>query len=189
MVSMARLSPPARRAQLLHVGRQVFGTQPYDQVSIDGLAEAAGVSKGLLYHYFPNKRSFYLEVLRQVALDVLDVTEVSDTGLPAQAIQGTVQGFLAYVLDNQPFYRALVRGGGGDFQELDQVVESVRWTIVGRIRARLSLPEQPRLQSLLYGWVGFVEFSVLNWLLREEMDQEELTELLLGSLFQLLRLQ
>lgn len=189
MPRMARLSTEARRAQLLQVGREVFGSQPYEQVSIDGLAAAAGVSKGLLYHYFSDKRSFYLEVLRRVALDVLEVSKISPEGPAPQAIQGAVDGFLTYVVDNQAFYRALVRGGGGEFEALDQVVESVRWMMVERIADRASVALGGQTRALLYGWVGFVEFTVLNWLAKAEMTQAELSALLLGALFQLLRLQ
>jgi AcrR family transcriptional regulator len=59
-----RLSPGARRAELLHAGEAVFTSKPYDDVSIEDIAEAAGVSKNLLYHYFSGKRQLYLETIR-----------------------------------------------------------------------------------------------------------------------------
>lgn len=183
---MARLSTEARRTQLLMVGRQVFSATPYERVAIDDLASAAGVSKGLLYHYFPDKRSFYVEVLRAVALDVLSVSEMSLDGSVADAIGGAVDGFLSYVQVNQSFYKALVRGSSGVDDGLEEVVEGVRWTTVARVIERAQLLRTPRTEALLYGWVGFIEFTVMNWLVRGDMDQEQLRGLILGGLFQLL---
>jgi len=48
-----RLSPEDRRAELLALGAEVFGKRPYDEVRIDEIAERAGVSRALMYHYFP----------------------------------------------------------------------------------------------------------------------------------------
>ena len=183
---MARLSTEARRSQLLNVGREVFSATPYDRVAIDDLATAAGVSKGLLYHYFPDKRSFYIEVLRAVALDVLRVSEMNGEGSIADAIGGAVDGFLSYVRANQSFYKALVRGSSGVDDGLEAVVEGVRWTTVARVIERAQLTATPRREALLYGWVGFIEFTVMNWLVRDDMDQAHLKDLILGALFQLL---
>lgn len=183
---MARLSTAARRAQLLSAGREVFSATPYDRVSIDDLAAAAGVSKGLLYHYFPDKRSFYVEVLRVVALDVLQVSEMSEEGSAAESIATAVDGFLTYVRENQAFYKALVRGSSAADDGLEEVVETVRWTTVARVIERTQLQATPRSEALLYGWVGLIEFTVMNWLVREDMEQESLKGLILGALFQLL---
>jgi AcrR family transcriptional regulator len=186
---MARLSTAARRARLLSVGRAVFSATPYDRVSIDDLASAAGVSKGLLYHYFPDKRSFYVEVLRIVALDVLQVSEMGGGASAAEGVSEAVDGFLSYVQENQAFYKALVRGSSEGEDGLEAVVEEVRWTTVERVIARVGLQATPRLESLLYGWVGLIEFTVMNWLVRKDMDQATLKELILGALFQILAIQ
>ena len=65
-----RLDNDARRAQLLELGQKAFAERTYDEVSIDDIARAAGISKGLLYHYFPTKRDLYVTLTadaRQVA--------------------------------------------------------------------------------------------------------------------------
>ena len=59
----ARLNEAERRAQLLALGRRLFTERPYDALSIDDIAAEAGISKGLLYHYFPSKRDFYVAVV------------------------------------------------------------------------------------------------------------------------------
>ena len=55
-----RLQVDIRRQQLLELGLELFAHQTYDGLSIDEIAKRAGVSKGLLYHYFPSKRAFYV---------------------------------------------------------------------------------------------------------------------------------
>ncbi|HVQ48426.1 MAG TPA: helix-turn-helix domain-containing protein, partial [Mycobacterium sp.] len=59
-----RLSPDDRRSELLALGAEVFGQRPYDDVRIDEIAERAGVSRALMYHYFPDKRAFFAAVVR-----------------------------------------------------------------------------------------------------------------------------
>src|SRR2546421_9827356 len=78
-----RLGIAERRAQLLEVGLELFSTRPYDEVRIDEIAARAGVSRGLLYHYFPTKRDFYLAVTRAAAAEVGELT-AADGALPLQ---------------------------------------------------------------------------------------------------------
>jgi AcrR family transcriptional regulator len=63
----ARLQVDERRTQLLELGLRLFTDRSYDELSIDDIARAAGISKGLLYHYFPSKRDYYVEVVRRAA--------------------------------------------------------------------------------------------------------------------------
>jgi AcrR family transcriptional regulator len=62
--SRRRLSPEDRRSELLALGAKVFGERPYDDVRIDEIAERAGVSRALMYHYFPDKRAFFAAVVK-----------------------------------------------------------------------------------------------------------------------------
>ncbi|MFV0493618.1 TetR/AcrR family transcriptional regulator [Mycobacterium sp.] len=62
-----RLSPADRRAELLALGAEVFGQRPYDEVRIDEIAGRAGVSRALMYHYFPDKRAFFAAVVKDEA--------------------------------------------------------------------------------------------------------------------------
>src|ERR1043166_4046781 len=65
--SRRRLSPDERRNELLALGAEVFGKRPYDEVRIDEIAERAGVSRALMYHYFPDKRAFFAAVVKDEA--------------------------------------------------------------------------------------------------------------------------
>src|SRR5580693_2928558 len=69
-----RLSPDDRRAELLALGAAVFGQRPYDEVRIDEIAERAGVSRALMYHYFPDKRAFFAAVVTDEADRLYEAT-------------------------------------------------------------------------------------------------------------------
>src|SRR5271166_5527703 len=69
-----RLSPDDRRAELLALGAEIFGQRPYDEVRIDEIAERAGVSRALMYHYFPDKRAFFAAVVKDEADRLYETT-------------------------------------------------------------------------------------------------------------------
>ena len=85
----ARLEVDERRAQLVRLGIDLFAARAYDEVSIDELARAAGVSKGLLYHYFPTKRDFYVATVSEASRELPDVT-------PTPLIRTAVRGWLGF---------------------------------------------------------------------------------------------
>jgi AcrR family transcriptional regulator len=70
-----RLEVEQRRAQLLTLGQELFSSSTYDELSIDDIARAAGISKGLLYHYFPSKRDYYVATIRVAAGELLHQTD------------------------------------------------------------------------------------------------------------------
>src|SRR3954453_11641873 len=92
----ARLSTDARRDQLVAVGVDIFSERPYDEVSIDGIAAAAGISKGLLYHYFPSKRDFYVAVVRHGAAQLEAATVIAEAASPEEGFVAGLDRYLDY---------------------------------------------------------------------------------------------
>jgi AcrR family transcriptional regulator len=178
-----RLSPDDRRAQLLALAIRMFTERPYDEFSMDDLAAAAGVSKGLLYHYFPSKRALYLEGLRAAAAEMMALGE-SDPSLPlADQLEIAVSAYLTYVRDHAAAYRALLRGGIGTDPEVAAVAEEVRQQIRDRVLASSGIEHpRPKLRLAVMGWVGFVEAVSLEWLEEREQSQEEVLRLLTAAL-------
>ena len=94
--SRRRLSPDDRRNELLALGAEVFGQRPYDEVRIDEIAERAGVSRALMYHYFPDKRAFFAAVVRAEGERLFEATNTAPE--PGQSLFDQVRaGVLAYV--------------------------------------------------------------------------------------------
>ena len=97
-----RLSPEDRRAELLALGAEVFGKRTYDDVRIDEIAERAGVSRALMYHYFPDKRAFFAAVVKDEADRLYTSTNMdSATGLTMfEEIRTGVLAYMAYHQQN-----------------------------------------------------------------------------------------
>ncbi len=94
--SRRRLSPDDRRNELLALGAEVFGQRPYDDVRIDEIAERAGVSRALMYHYFPDKRAFFAAVVRAEGDRLFEATNTPPDAGPDMFDQ-VREGVLAYL--------------------------------------------------------------------------------------------
>ena len=88
-----RMSPARRREQLLDLGVTLLATRSLDELSIETLAEEAGISRGLLYHYFSDKRDFHLAVLRRMSEEGVAHGPADHPYLLARSIEGSKQGF------------------------------------------------------------------------------------------------
>lgn len=180
-----------RRAQLVQTGVDLLGQRPYDELSIDDIASAAGISKGLLYHYFPGKKQFVLAVLQAAIDEEIAVTE-PDASLPAlEQLEKSLDAFLGYVENHAAGYSALLRTRGGSDQDVQALVEHNRERMIelmlDRIELALNKPprtwrESPALKSAVQGWIFFVEGAVLRWLDRRDIKRVQLRELLKLSL-------
>lgn len=62
-----RMGVDERRQQLIRVALDLFSRRSPEDVSIDEVAAAAGISRPLVYHYFPGKQSLYEAALRRAA--------------------------------------------------------------------------------------------------------------------------
>ncbi len=173
-----------RRGQLVRVGLQEFSRRPYDAVSIDEIAAAAGVSKGLLYHYFPSKRDFYIAVIEAAATELREVTEPEPELGEIERLRASLDAYLAYVQQHAEAYVALMRGGIGSDDEIRKIVDETRDVVVGRVFSRLGLNGEPSpiLRLTVRGWIGYVEAASLDWLERRDTSREELRDLLVTSL-------
>src|SRR2546427_4706066 len=91
-----RLTVDARREQLLGLGMELFSTRAYDEVWIEEIAERAGISRGLLYHYFPTKRDFYVAVTRAAAAEVGELTAQAGALPPVERLRRGIDEYLRY---------------------------------------------------------------------------------------------
>lgn len=159
-----RLDVGERREKLLRLGKEIFSHTSYDAVSTDELAKRAGVSKGLLYHYFPSKRQFYVETIEVVAREILEQTAPA-AGVPFdEVVRQSLTAFVSFVENNASLFRALIRGGIGSDPEVEAIVEQIRALTMQRVAEQWKIAKpSKRLLLLLYGWVGYVEAVCLRW--------------------------
>ncbi|GAA1854806.1 TetR/AcrR family transcriptional regulator [Pseudonocardia alni subsp. carboxydivorans] len=179
-----RLDTATRRRQLLATGAALFATQPYDEVWVDDVARTAGISRGLLYHYFGSKRGFLSAVVEQEAATLLAVTEPDDRLPPPERLRAVLDAYLDYVRAHPHGYRALFRGALGADTAIRSIVdgnlarqqERVLRAVVGPGPA----PEPVRLA--VRGWLSFLVAVCLDWLENPVLDRTAVRELCADTL-------
>ncbi|MGW3651393.1 TetR/AcrR family transcriptional regulator [Streptomyces sp. NPDC000878] len=189
-----RLSTGERREQLLSVGARLFSESPYDEVWIEQVAEIAGVSRGLLYHYFPTKRDFFAAVVERESERMMRMT-AAVPGVPArEQLDANLDAFLAYVEEHAHGYRAFHRADASGDQAVRKVYQRALATQERQILEALAADpefgrlaeERPELRLAVRGWLAFTTAVCLEWLRGSELSREQVRELcaraLLGTL-------
>jgi len=164
MADRRRLSPEDRRSELLTLGAEVFGQRPYDEVRIDEIAERAGVSRALMYHYFPDKRAFFAAVVRAEGERLFEATNT-----PPQPGLGLFEqlraGVLAYLEYDEAHphgaWAAYMGMGRSDpllrgIDDVDNDRQANR--IIDRVTASFGQPLDSKverdLRVLVYAWLA-----------------------------------
>ena len=164
-----------RRAQILALALDAFAEKAYDEVSVDEVARAAGISRALVFHYFPSKRDLYVAVIEHAAARLLAETNVGEIHAPEERLRLGLDAYLRYVEGHAAPYLALMRGGIGADPRVEARVEATRAEFLARLRQASPFPvDAPLVRSTLRGWVGFVEASALDWLEHKDTTREAL---------------
>ena len=196
-----RLTPEQRRAQLLDLGVQLLATRSLDELSIDLLAEEAGISRGLLYHYFGNKHAFHEAVVRRAADDLIAQTAPPPGVDPLVRLQVSVAAYVDYVLANFEGYVSLLKGAAGGNEALRAIHDEVRGVLSDRIFTQPSpsgdsdnelVADTPHNRLVVRGWSALCEELVVTWATdhregRDDVGRDELLEIIGGSLPALIR--
>jgi AcrR family transcriptional regulator len=156
----ARLSPDDRRRQLLGIGLRMLVDKPIQDLSLDVVAAEAGISRSLLFHYFPTKTDYYDAVVGAAVRRVLRNLG-PDEGVDAEgALRHFVERFYAQIERRRTFYLALVFGTGA-ISLGSEGVESLRMTAARRIIEALGHDETAL--PAVHGWIAYVEDRALQW--------------------------
>jgi len=124
-----RLNPEARRAQLIELGVEMLATRTLDELSVEDIAQQAGISRGLLFHYFSSKQEFHLEVARAAAQELIRRTDPDESKPPLEALHGSLHAFIDYVEENPDNYKSLVRGAASGDDEMRAIFDATRATL------------------------------------------------------------
>ncbi|MDT5196084.1 MAG: hypothetical protein QOH20_2838, partial [Mycobacterium sp.] len=95
-----RLAPELRRAQLLDLGAELFAAEPYERVHIERVADMAGVSRGLLYHYFPTKAAFFAALIERSSGRLMAVSVPDPALSPLEQLRHGIDAYLAHCRAN-----------------------------------------------------------------------------------------
>ena len=155
-----RLPATARREQILEVALDVFATAGFHGASMNDIAEAAGVTKPVLYQHFDSKRDLYRALLNDVGARLLE----SIAKATAEASDGKHQtelGFRAYfrwVADDHDSFRLLFGPGTSSDDEFARVIERINAEAAAATAPLIDvdLPDETRT-TLAYALVGLAE--------------------------------
>ena len=175
-----RLSVDERREQLLRVGMQLFSTRPYEEIWIEEIAEAAGVSRGLLYHYFPTKRDFFVAVTRRAMEEIAQATAADPELSGLDQLRHGVDAYLAYARDHREAYLATHRGAVSGDPELRAMLEAGRAARVEAIAAQIAGADKvtESLRLAVHGWLTMMLDVTVRWVERGHPSQEVVRDML-----------
>jgi AcrR family transcriptional regulator len=176
-----RLENDERRRLLLELGAELFTRHAYDEISMAQIAREAGISKALLYHYFPSKQDYFVATLASGAEELRALVE-PDPGLaPAEALMAAVDAYLRWIDDNAAAYSKLLQSAA-TVPEVRELVEGVRTETVERILEGVGATE-PAARTAVRGWLWFMDGACLDWIAHRDIERQQLLGLVLGTLF------
>ncbi|MEU2581848.1 TetR/AcrR family transcriptional regulator [Streptomyces avermitilis] len=161
-----RMGVEERRQQLIGVALELFSRRSPDEVSIDEIASAAGISRPLVYHYFPGKLSLYEAALQRASDDLAGrFVEPREGPLGARLLR-VMRRFFDFVEEHGPGFSALMRGGPAvGSSTTNALVDEVRQAAYVQILSHLKVTEPPvRLELVIRSWISLVESTALIWL-------------------------
>lgn len=176
----SRMNVDDRRRQLLDLGTDLFARHAYDELSMAAIAREAGISKGLLYHYFPSKSDYFQATVAAAAEELGERTAPDPDLPPIEALSASLDAFLAWIEDNDLAYRKLMQGATGA-AEVRDLVAGVRAETARRLLEAID-DDTPAVRTAVHGWLGYMDAVCLDWVEHRDMGRDEVRNLLLGSL-------
>ncbi|WP_395573816.1 TetR/AcrR family transcriptional regulator [Streptomyces sp. BK79] len=171
-----RMGVEERRQQLIGVALDLFSRRSPDEVSIDEIASAAGISRPLVYHYFPGKLSLYEAALRRASDDLAARFAEPRQGPLGARLLRVMGRYFDFVDEHGPGFSALMRGGPAvGSSTTNALVDSVRQAAYVQILAHLDVSDPPaRLELVVRSWISLAESTALIWLDGRRIPRAEL---------------
>jgi AcrR family transcriptional regulator len=179
--SYTRLPVDERRRRLLELGAELFVRHDYGQLSMARIAREAGISKALLYHYFPSKREFFQATLALGAEELRALTEPDPDLAPLDALRASLDAYLGWIEANPAAYVKLIESATGH-REVRELIVGIRDTTAARILDGLGTGAPPRVRAAVRAWLWFIDGAATDWVEHGDYTRQELLELLLGAL-------
>ncbi|KPI32039.1 transcriptional regulator, TetR family [Actinobacteria bacterium OV320] len=165
-----------RRQQLIGVALELFAQRSPDEVSIDEIAAAAGISRPLVYHYFPGKLSLYEAALKRASEDLAGRFAEPPEGPLGSRLLRVMRRYFDFVDAHGPGFSALMRGGPAvGSSTTNALIDAVRQNAYEQILSHLGITDAPpRLELIVRSWISLAESTALIWLDGRRIPREEL---------------
>jgi AcrR family transcriptional regulator len=193
MPTPRRLAPEDRRRQILGAARQLLDTRQLEDITVEEAAQRAGVSPGLLFHYFGTQRKFRRELADAAARELLAQIEPNPALSPVDQLHLALDTFTAHVARRPGLYLAATRISGGN-QDLRELRTGIRgtfgeWLLAGLLSA--GVPDNPAVTATVAGWLAYTEEILLGWLTHPgpepRMTRQEVVALCESACYHLVR--
>jgi len=163
-----RMEAEDRRDAILTAANAAFGAQPYSEVKIAAIAEAAGASDALVYKYFNGKEDLYAAVVKSEIDDLAERQEAVLAGLHAQTpvyakVRALLDSYLDHIVESPVAWALPQLQGGTEPPSVTALRVAARAAQVDRLRSLLAPSDQPRHEIALWGFFGFVDAACLRW--------------------------
>jgi len=180
-----------RRDELIEAALDLLSQRGPDEVSVDDVAQAAGASRALVYHYFGTKQELYAAALSKAAAELTRrLSRVDPDDSPLERLDRAVRAFVEFAEAHSAGFVALLGGSAayGTGGEAAALVASVRQTVYELLLDGLNEPLPPNgtVRMTLRGWVAAAETGVLDWLEHRDLEREEVERQLIVQLGALL---
>ncbi|MGW7681332.1 TetR/AcrR family transcriptional regulator [Kribbella sp. NPDC054772] len=188
-----RLSADDRKKQLVKIGLMMLRDKPIHELSIDAIASEAGISRGLLFHYFPSKRDYYVAVISAAGRRLLRVTKPDEELAPEQQLREMLIQFVAFIARRRPAYISFVRGAAGGDDFAVKVYDETRAGLTKRVLTYIGTPEvadEPTSREYLriHAWLSYAEDLAIEWSGLPEDDRPYTAEYLIDHSIEALHL-
>jgi AcrR family transcriptional regulator len=174
----SRLSAAERRGQILDAAEQLFSDGPYEEVSLEQIAERAGITRGLINHHFGTRRELYIEVVRRrLEVPVLPIPEYVQGATVRERLDESIGGWLDEVERGRETWLAAVGAAEIGDPEIAAIVEASREQ--GAVRAAEVMGFGPAAElsperlGMLRAWLALAEAAIVQWLEHRRLTREQ----------------
>ncbi|MFB9428582.1 TetR/AcrR family transcriptional regulator [Streptoalloteichus tenebrarius] len=183
MTKRRRLDPAERRAELLDVGARLFAAKPYEDVFMEEIAERAGISRALLYRYFPSKRDLFAAIYQRAADRLVADVEFDPSAPVADQVSDAIDAHIDYFVANRNTVLAANRDLAGD-RVIQAIIDEECATLRGRLLDTVSFPGHSRemVSAVLTSWMVFVRALCVDWLATQAFSRAQLRDICVGAL-------
>lgn len=155
-----RLPADQRRSQLLGVAKTLFARSGFHATSMDEIAEAAGVTKPVLYQHFPSKRALYVELLRATGAEMLATLRAATTHAATgrERVEAGFEAYFTFAVRDRAGFRLLFAASIRNDPEFASVVDEVVREASDAISTLIDIPASAEHRRVLaHALVGMAE--------------------------------
>lgn len=187
-----RLEPEERRREIFSCAQRLFTALPFDQVSTSDIATEAGVTRGLVNHYFGTKRDLYLEVVREAAeFPQTPIAYAGDASIE-ERIDNGVQWYLDAALSASGSWINVhgERGLGRD-PELEAILGAAEDATIDRVLEAIGLEHEQshrtERRAIIRTYGQLARTAVREWTVKDRLSREQVHQLLGATLLTIVR--